>query len=243
MANDWSDYVHLLEPGCPWVPLREWGGLPNVKWCEETLCSVVAEPANTWSNLAYIVVAGVLFAVARTETSKTLRFWAHAAFWVGLTSFVYHATVAFVTQVFDFFGMYFYFLLILTLNLLRMGLVKKEKLFLTLWPGIVGFTVLTVVVAKVGLPVQGIVGLLIVLTLITEVLARRKATGRTENLALGVTLVLIAVAAGFSGADASRAFCTPEDHLLQGHAIWHVLGAGALLASYFHYRQFKQSFS
>jgi len=243
MVNDWSNYVHLLQQGCPWVPLREWGGLPNVKWCEETLCSVVAEPANTWSNLAYIAVAGVLFFVARKETSKTLRFWAHAAFWVGVSSFAYHATVAFVTQVLDFFGMYFYFLLILGLNLLRMGLVKKDRFFATLWPGILGFTVLTVVVAKVGLPVQGIIMLLIALTLGTEVVASKRSESKIHYGTLVVTLVLITIAASFSAADASRRYCDPNDHIFQGHAIWHVFGAMALGTSYFYYRQFRALFA
>jgi len=243
MANDWTNYVHLLEPGCPWVPLREWGGLPNVKWCEETLCAVVAEPANTWSNLAYLAVAAVLYFAARKEPSKTLRFWAHAAFWVGTASLAYHATVAFVTQVFDFFGMYFYFLLILGLNLLRLGAVRKERFFRTLWPSIVGFTALTVLVAKVGLPVQGLIGLLIALTLGTEVVASLRATAPIRYGMLVTTLVFISAAAACSAADASRTFCEPSNHLLQGHALWHVLGAVALGASYFYYRQFRPLFT
>ncbi|MBS1150037.1 MAG: hypothetical protein H6Q89_1735, partial [Myxococcaceae bacterium] len=45
--SNFDGYPNLLNPECPWVPLRQWGGLPNVKWCEETLCQWVAEPTNT----------------------------------------------------------------------------------------------------------------------------------------------------------------------------------------------------
>jgi len=237
---DVSQYPALLDPQCPWVPLREWGGLPNVKWCEQTLCAVVAEPANTWSNLAFFFGAAVLWALNRGETSKTLRFWVTASIWVGLTSLVYHATVTFVLQVFDFFGMYFYFVLLVLLNLIRMGRVAKEKLFVLLWPAIGALTVFTVVVAKLGLPVQGIIVVLLVAALATEAVASKGDPARHGWFF--VTLALITVAAAFSASDASRRWCDPENHVFQGHAIWHCLAAVALCSSLLHYRQFRERF-
>jgi hypothetical protein len=238
---DLSQYPALLDPQCPWVDLRQWGGLPNVKWCEQTLCSVVAEPANTWSNLGYIAAAGLLWALNRQETSRTLRFWSTAAFWVGVTSFVYHASVAFVTQVFDFFGMYFYFVLLVLLNLIRLGRLPKENLFRWLWPSIAAFTGITIVVAKLALPVQGIIVLLIVAMLVTEAMASRGAS--VQHGWFFIALATIAVAATFSALDASRRWCDPSSHLWQGHAIWHMLGALALGLSLLHYRQFRAQFT
>ena len=242
MAQSFADYPNLTNPECTWTPLREWGGLPNVKWCEETLCGVIAEPANTWSNLAYLVIAAGLFFYTRKDQSRTLRFWAPAAFWVGTTSFAYHATVAFVTQVLDFWGMYFFFGLVLLLNLLRLGVVKADAFFKTLYVTIFSLTALTVAVAKVHLPVQGIVGLMIVLTLLTEVLATRASKVKVDHRYLAGSLVFIAVAAAFSASDASGARCDPKDHLFPGHAIWHVLGSVSLGLAHFHYRQFVALF-
>jgi hypothetical protein len=229
---------NLLRTGCPWVELRSWGGLPNLKWCEETLCSWIAEPANTWSNLAYVVAAVALYAVARRESSRTLRFFAPAALAVGLCSFAYHASVAFTTQVLDFFGMYFYFLLLLALNFVRLGWLPAATLFRALVPGIFGFTLLTVGIAHTGLPVQGIIGVLVAATLLTEYLASRARAVPTHRF-FWTTLAFIAVAFACSAADASRLWCDPSNHLIQGHALWHALGAAALFASYFHYRQFR----
>jgi hypothetical protein len=237
---DTSAYPALLDPSCPWVPLREWGGLPNVKWCEQTLCAIVAEPANTWSNVAFFVGAVFLWKVNRAETSKTLRFWTTASIWVGLTSLVYHATVAFVTQVFDFFGMYFYFVLLVLLNLVRLGKLEKDRLFVVLWPAIALFTGITVIVAKVALPVQGIVVFLLVCVLVTEYLASKRAPARHGWFA--ASLAFIFVAAAFSVSDASRRWCDPQDHVFQGHAIWHCLAAVSLCLSLLHYRQFRERF-
>jgi hypothetical protein len=242
MATNFADYENVLKEGCPWVDLRHAGGLPNVKWCEETLCSVVAEPANTWSNLAYLIVAAVLFFQVRKEPEKTLRFWAPAAFWVGITSLVYHATVAFLTQVFDFWGMYIYFLLILLLNFVRMGRLSKESFFKTLWGLVFAFTGLTVLIAKLGLPIQGIVGFLLLCSLVTEVLATKQGVVKGKHGWFVLTLIFVAVAAGFSASDASRAWCDRTSHIFQGHAIWHCLGAVALYFSYFHYRQYRSLF-
>jgi hypothetical protein len=242
MAQSFTDYPNISNPECVWTPLRELGGLPNVKWCEETLCSVIAEPANTWSNLAYIVVAGWLWWFTRKDESKTLRFFAPVAFWVGATSFVYHATVSFLTQVFDFWGMYFFFGLALLLNLLRMGKLSADKLFTTLYLSIGGLTLLTVIVAKLNLPVQGIVGGMLILILLTEVLASRAATGPVAYKFLAASLVFIAAAASFSASDASGVRCDPKDHLFPGHAIWHVLGSISMGFAHLHYRQFKSLF-
>lgn len=243
MAQSFADYPQISNPECAWTPLREWGGLPNVKWCEETLCSVISEPANTWSNLAYIFVALGLWYSTRRDENRTLRFFGPVAFWVGLTSGVYHASVAFVTQVLDFWGMYFFFGLVLLLNVLRMGKLPKEQFFKVLYGSIFGLTGVTVVVQKIGLPVQGIVLVLIVLTLVTEVLATRASASPVGHRFLAACLVFITIAAAFSASDASGLWCDPKEHVFQGHAIWHVFGAASMVFAHLHYRQFKALFA
>lgn len=239
MQSDYVRYENLLKEGCPWVDLRQWGGLPNVKWCEETLCSWIAEPANTWSNLAFLVAAAVMWRWAKDEKQRSVRFFVPATIWVGSTSLGYHASVTFVTQVADFFGMYCYFLLLVLLNVVRMGKLPKEKLFVALWTGVVAFTAGTVVVAKVGLPVQGIVMVLLVAVLATEALAAPKSRPPEGYRYFALALLTIGVAAAFSASDASRAWCTPSNHVIQGHAIWHVLNGVGIALSYLYYRQFR----
>ena len=241
-AHSFSQYPAAMAPECPWTPLREATGLPNVKWCEETLCSLISEPANTWSNLAFLVAAAALFWLTRKDSERTLRFWGPATFWVGITSLVYHASLAFLTQVFDFFGMYFFFGLVLLLNLVRMGSLKKESLFRVLYTLIVVLTGVTVLVAKVGLPVQGIIGVMLVGALATEVIASKRSTTPVIHRFLGLGLLSIGVAAIFSGSDVSGAWCTPGNHVIQGHAIWHVLNAVGIVFAHFHYRQFRAAF-
>ena len=241
--SNFDSYPNVLNPECPWVPLREWGGLPNVKWCEETLCSYVAEPANTWSNLAFLIAAGALWWFTRKDPEKMVRFWAPATFWVGITSLIYHATVSFVTQVFDFWGMYFFFVLVLLLNLARIGTLSTLRFFPVLWALIFGLTVLTVGVAKLGLPVQGIIGVLLLGTLVTEAIATRRSSVPVGHRYLFGSLAVIAVAGAFSASDASRLWCDRSNHVFQGHAIWHVLNGIGIPLAFVHYRQFRARYS
>jgi hypothetical protein len=233
--------AEYLNPECPWGPLRAAGGLPNVKWCEETLCGWISEPANTWSNLAFVVAGVFLWWVARGERSRTLRFFGPAAVLVGVSSFVYHMSITFVLQVFDFFGMYSYFVMLILLNLVRLGSVGAASFFRALWPTVGALTVLTVVLAKGHLPIQGIVAVLLVVAVVTEVVATRKQ--RTPYGYFLLALGTIAVAAAFSASDVSRRWCDPHSHLLQGHAIWHVLNSVGIGFSYFHYRHVRALFA
>ena len=59
-----------LLPHCPWA---NWSR-PNIKWCEENLCQVITTPANTWSNLVYIIVGlYILIEGARNYERKRKR--------------------------------------------------------------------------------------------------------------------------------------------------------------------------
>jgi signal transduction histidine kinase len=39
--------------------------------------------------------------------------------------------------------------------------------------------------------------------------------------------------------DLTRAWCDPDDHLLQGHAVWHVVSAASLVFVFRHYYRMK----
>ena len=116
-----------LTPGCPWWALSELR-LPNVDWCEAQRCSWIVEPANTWSNLAYLIVGLALWWIARGSSSRQLRFFGPAALIVGFSSGIYHASYTFVLQILDFFAMYVFCYLLITLNLRRLGVLGGGQL-------------------------------------------------------------------------------------------------------------------
>lgn len=225
----------LFHPGCPWWDMRATWGEPNVKWCEATLCSWVNEPANTWSNLAYLAVAvWCLWGWLRTGRGSLRRF-AWTVGLVGVFSFAYHATNNYFTQLLDFLGMYVLAFLLVALNLHRAGWLRRERV----GPVHVGLTVgcmlLIPVMRQLHFPYQAVVLAAVLVIVGTEVHLSRQGGRREGYRDFWWAVGLLAAAMACSVADVTRVWCEPDNHWLQGHAAWHVLSALALLSAARHY--------
>jgi predicted membrane channel-forming protein YqfA (hemolysin III family) len=212
-------------------------GLPNVKWCEETLMGWVTEPANTWSNLAFIIVGLIIFSQSRQSKNIFLKLFASAAILCGLGSGLYHASYNFIFQVGDFFGMYLIFFLPLLLNVERMGIeIKKPILVYSLLVSI--YTVLTVVFYYQNIPIQLLIVSILVAVLGTEAyLFNRNRFNDYSNLYL--SMLSLGIGATFSALDVTRTVCDPQNHFFQGHATWHLFSA---LTIYFNFKFYNQIF-
>lgn len=222
-----------LAPGCPWEPFSSlW--LPNVRWCEAQLCSVVVEPANTWSNLAYVVAGLALLWLGARRGERTLRVFGAAQIAVGLCSLVYHMSFSGVLQVLDFLGMYVFTNLLIGLNLVRLGVLSPRRFVPVYAASVITLTVLTVALRFTPFPIQGIVFVAIVAVVATEL--RQRSHAGVDRRLFAAALATLVVAAGFSAADVTGVFCDPNDHVVQGHAIWHVLGAVSLVFAALYYR-------
>lgn len=229
----------MTEPGCPWHALAAHGPA-NIKWCEERLCTWVNEPANAWSNLAFVLVAAAIVRLERGRSTRGLRrAYAPLVALIGATSFVYHASNVWLTQVLDFLGMYLFCCLLLGLGLVRLGWLTPRALPRVFVAVVAALTLVSAAIVRHGAPIQGVVLALIVMIIAAEVACRRRATYRLGAFLLAAALLAVALACSLL--DATRVWCDPTDHVLQGHAAWHVLSALSLLAAYLHVRQFDRA--
>ena len=220
---------NLFHPGCPWWDMRTIWGEPNVKWCETTVCAWVNEPANAWSNLAYLAVAlGCAWRWYVTGSRAMGRF-AWTTMLVGVLSFAYHATNNFGTQVLDFIGMYVLAFLLLSMNLHRMGWLPREQVGRVHVGLTVGCTLLVPVMRRVHVPYQFVVLVAVLVIVGTEVHLSRRAGPRESFRDFWMAVGWMAVAAACSVADVTRGWCQPDNHWMQGHAAWHGASALALL--------------
>ncbi|MFP6660753.1 MAG: ceramidase domain-containing protein [Myxococcota bacterium] len=220
-----------LPPGCPW---SGWAP-PNVQWCEENLCALVTAPANTWSNLAYIVVGLVMWAAARRLGRSDLRFYGPAAIVVGVFSLAYHASYTFFFQFFDFVGMFVFLDLVILVDLGRLGRLQPKSQLRSWWLMVAASSALVPPLFFAGIPIQLLVAATIAVWVPLEFVLWR-ARGGSGRL-LWLALALSATAGLFSGADVTRVYCNPHDHFFQGHAIWHVLTAASFYALFRHHQQ------
>ncbi len=239
--------VPPLQPGCPW---STWAR-PNLKWCEDNLCAWVTTPANSWSNVSYVLGAALMWARLGGSGGRggarrrpALRLFPPASLVVGLTSFLYHASYTWFFQLFDFVGMFFFCCVSTTLNARRLGQIDAAAVHRVYLVSVALCSMLFLVVGWVGLPVQLIVLSLVLLTLGQEAALffgpayRRhpKLRPRYRHFVSGMVLLVVAFAC--SVADATRLWCNPANHVVNGHAAWHVLTALVLYLLFLFHEQF-----
>jgi len=210
-------------------------GAPNLKWCEATVCSWVNEPANAWSNLAFLAVALVCAWRWRASGNRAMGHFAWTTLLVGVASFAFHATNNFATQLLDFVGMYVLVFLLLASNLYRVGWLSRAQVGRVHLGLTVGCTLLLPVLRQVGFPYQLVVAGAVLVIIGTEVHLFRRAGPGAEYRDFWLAVGLMAAAAACSVLDVTRVWCEPGNHWLQGHAAWHVLSALSLLFAARHY--------
>jgi hypothetical protein len=193
-------------------------------FCELVRAEGIAQPANAWSSLAF-VVAGVAALVLLRPTTRPERvllpLLAVALAAVGVGSFAFHATLTLWGQFVDVLPMYAVGCVLLAGALVRLGWVAPRRaavggvallvalgVLLWLWP-----ESRRVLFAAVLLP--GIV---------LELVLARRGTAAARWLRLGLGLLVTAYLLWVL--DQTGLLCDPSSRL-QGHAAWHVLGAAA----------------
>jgi hypothetical protein len=207
---------------------------PDHCFCEAIHSAAVAQPANTWSSLGFVIV-GLLIAHGRMRDdgnpmARYRRIYGYALVLIGLGSAFYHASLTFVGQLMDVSGMYILitFALLYSLNRLYKG---SRVSFILAYLG----TNILLFVLQTTLPGMRryVFGVLVVAVLATEI--RR----RTTHISIDGKWLLraaVVMAAAFSiwVLDITRTFCDPYS-IVQGHAIWHLLGAAAAYCLYRYY--------
>ncbi|MGH0029230.1 MAG: ceramidase domain-containing protein [Myxococcota bacterium] len=225
-----------MPPGCPWSGWTP----PNVDWCEQELCAWVTNPANTWSNAAYIVLGLWMWHLGRRSGRPELVLFGPASIAVGLFSGVYHASYTYFLQFFDFVGMFLFCFLIVTVNALRFGWIETRHKVVFHLGGTALLSALVPVVFQTGFPIQALVFVLILVILGQEWALRSRTRGADYRLFFAA-LGLITAAGVCSALDVSRVWCDPTNHWVQGHAAWHLLSAASLLALYHFYASLPES--
>ncbi len=208
-----------IEPilsGCPYSQFRP----PTIQFCESNLCSYITQPANTISNLFFILVSYWIFFVKQRNSFFLSFGFAISSFLIGLFSTLYHASFTFFMQFFDLSSMFLFASFILVLNLYRLELIPKKMIFF-------GTGLLTVLCALALLNWKRygifIFANLIIFVIFTELILKLKYEVVYKNFLIG--LALLSIGFIFWILDYSRIWCNPNNHWIQGHAVWHTLTA------------------
>lgn len=224
---------------CPYARLAA----PVIKFCEPNLCANIVQPANAWSNLAYIVV-GIVILVLANKNKKTLLWWlGPITVLIGLFSFAYHASYTFIGQMLDLGSMFLFvaFLLILNLQRIRPGLKNSTAIWLYIAVNVASLALMYAVRAVKGFNIGILIfGLELAAVLALECLAWSRTKTRYRLGYILMALLIASVAAVIWMFDYTQIWCDADAyHYLNGHSLWHILTAISFIFVYLFYRQFN----
>jgi hypothetical protein len=214
-----------IPEGCPWHHGQLEYGMPNVDWCEPTVCSLINEPANTWSNLPFLIVGFILW---KKINNATVKAFGVVVFVMGFLSAVYHATNNLLTQHFDFVGMALmtsFLLAFVTRRILNVKSTIFDKYFWFYF----SLNMLTLLfLGLLKLPVQMLLLLNSIPILLAEIycFVKLKRTKRFSFFILSISILILAQVS--AQVDLKRIYCDPQNILLHGHVVWHILCAIAM---------------
>jgi len=249
----------LLHVPVNWEQWRPATCMPGACFCEVIRGGTVRQVANTWSSLAFVLVAfwvlgvalcdrnaskisngaGSLDGMRRTRGPSVMSarpvypvVFAFALCVVGLGSAFYHASLTFAGQFVDVFGMYLIGTFVLVYNVGRLRPMTDSV-------AVGAYLLLNVVLgtALYAVPVLRRYAFAVVLLAALAVeyrVGRRDGTQSDVRYLVGALAALVAAFAVWV-LDITRVVCQAES-VVQGHAVWHMLGAVACGGVFAYYR-------
>jgi hypothetical protein len=218
---------------CPWQDFQP----ATIKFCEEQLCSWITQPANTWSNIGFIIVGLFIIRQAKRLKQSSLTLIGASSVLLGFGSGLFHASSTFLFEVFDLLGMFLISGILLCFNLQRLTGISNRYItiiFIMLNAASVGFMFVWQPSGIATFAVQ--ITLALTLELLLHI--RRDEINYRHFLYMTGTFILSFV---IWGLDISKILCDPHNHIITGHAVWHLLNAGAIYFIYRFYSQFSDT--
>ena len=199
--------------------------------------ALILQPANSWSSFGFVIVGFWVMLVAGRRTS--LPFSGFPVIWYGLSaivigvgSFLLHATLTLWGQFWDVVGMYLFSAFTLTYAITRWRALSQTPaalLYLALCAVLIGMLIVVPETRRWMFAVVLVADIAVELTF-----ARPKRPGVEVRWYLwGIALQAAAFAIWI--ADLTGTWCDGGS-LVQGHAVWHLLNAGAVWCGYRYYR-------
>ena len=216
--------------------------LPNYCFCEKITSGAIAQPANAWSSLSFVVVGLLIVCLAVKDkkggTNPLTTIWVYGVLYgfilsiIGVGSFYYHSKLNFVGQFIDVLGMY---LLATAILFYRYFTATKTKAAWAVSSYILFNMFFSYILYTFPNARRYIFAFLIIAILGLEYRLKKQLNLLINRKFLYVAVAILSIAFIIWVLDITKIFCSPTS-LFQGHALWHILGALSSSLIYLYYR-------
>lgn len=229
--------VHVLGPD--WTRFLPANCLATHCFCEAPRTGeLLLQPANSWSSFGF-VLAGFWILLGAGRAAQGAAFAGWQAAWFGVTSivigvgsFLLHATLTLWGQFYDVLGMYLlsaFMAAYATQRWLRLSNAMALGLYLA------ACAVLIALLLVMPETRRWLFALVLFAAIAIELFCARPRRPNINVAWFWYGFLANAFAFVVWTLDNTLTLCAPSS-LLQGHAIWHLLGAGAVVCTYLYYR-------
>ena len=221
--------------------------MPDRCFCEKVRSGAIRQPANTWSNLGFILVGLSVIVSAAHDLPRRSQpgalnpmraqfiypaVYGIATLLIGMGSVFYHSSLAFVGQTVDVISIYLLTSFMVIYSLFRAGWISTKAFVAIYLP-------LNIVLGYVAInwPVSRryIFIVLLLAVLVSEAIVRRRARPTMKRSFFYAALANLVAACACWIVDITGAVCLPNSWF-QAHAMWHVLIAATIGFVYLYYR-------
>ncbi len=190
------------------------------------MCGWLQQPANTWSNIGYLIAALLILRSRQKVHEKSFFLW--TTFGLFLGSSFFHMSGTNVGKLLDVGVMLVLSMGICSLAIERYFRWERKKTLTFFGVGLFLSLLFLAIfdVANIPFSFQIIVGAVLEFQMIRE--KRGKLDGNILSLAIFIEFI----AGIFLLLDITRTWCNPENHFINGHAVWHLVSAAAIYTLY-----------
>lgn len=210
-----------------------WQGLEPSKlnFCEEAIqCALVQRPSEAWSSLAFVFAAYYIYLQMKKRNHFNTWPFIPIAALIGITSFIMHATSSFIGELMDVSSMFMMVNYCIIVGLEQRYKLKKSiliPLFIVMVAACVG--PLFLISKKMGSAIFFLQIILGVIFIIEYHFSKADKPKGISYKPLVLCLSTMLFAWGIWWLDLLKIVCDPSNHILTGHAVWHILGALATI--------------
>jgi len=220
---------------CPWSTWKP----ATISFCERELCAWVTQPANTWSNLPFIIVGFYLIWLSRKENQLPLVIVGISEILVGIGSFMFHMSSTYAFHILDVAAMFLISALMLSLNLRRFFKWGTKPLAVFYFGMVLLSTSIMIQWEITGIPIFA-TQVFVAVALEVLLFLRDQETEKEANFRyLFAFSALFAISFFVWNMDIRGIWCDPDNHWIQGHAVWHLFNAICIYFIYKFHSQFK----